>query len=249
MEILTLSILFIISIFTGIYGTLIGGGALLLIPLLMFFGLPPQTAIGTSKFRSIGATSVGTYNFAKHKLIDYKVGLMMAISLVIGTAIGSSIVINLNPDLVKKLIAVFTLLVLTFLLFNKNIGMKEKKKKITRKSWILASIIMFFVGIYAGFFGGGYGTLMSYILLFIFGQTFLKSAGTRKIPGIASDIVAFAIFAINGFFHLTYGIILLVGSSIGAFIGSHYALKIGNEWLRKGFILIVFVMAIKLLIG
>ena len=248
MEILTLSILFIISIFTGIYGTLIGGGALLLVPLLMFFGLPPHTAIGTSKFRSIGSTSVGTYNFAKHKLIDYKVGLMMAVSLVTGTAIGSSIVINLSGELVKKLIAVFILLILIFILFKKNIGMEEKKVKLTLKSWILASIIMFFVGIYAGFFGGGYGTLMSYILLFIFGQTFLKSAGTRKIPGIASDIVAFAIFAINGFFHLTYGIILLVGSSIGAFIGSRYALKIGNEWLRRGFILIIFILAIKLLI-
>lgn len=249
MEILSLFILFIISIFTGIYGTLIGGGALLMIPLLIFFGLSPQAAIGTSKFRSIGSTAVGTYNFAKHRLIDYKVGLMMAISLVIGTAIGSSIVINLNENLVKKLIAIFTLGVLIVILVRKNIGMKEKKIKITLKSWILASILIFFIGIYAGFFGGGYGTIMSYILLFIFGQTFLKSAGTRKIPGIVSDIVAFAIFFINGFFHLIYGIIILIGSSIGAFIGSHYALKIGNEWIRRGFILVVFIMAIKLLIG
>jgi len=249
MEILILSTLFIISIFTGMYGTLIGGGALVMIPLLMFFGLSPQTAIGTSKFRSIVATSVGTYNFAKHKLIDYKVGLMMVASLVCGTAIGSSIVISLDEQIVKKSIAVFTLIVLVVILFRKDIGMKEKKVKITTKSWIIASILLFFIGIYAGFFGGGYGAIMSYILLFIFGKTFLQSAGTRKIPGIASDIVAFAIFAINGFFHVTYGLTILVGSSIGAFIGSHYALKIGNGWIKRGFIVVVFIMAVKLLVG
>lgn len=249
MEILSLSILFIISIFTGIYGTLIGGGALLMIPLLMFFGLSPQAAIGTSKFRSIGSTSVGTYNFAKHKLIDYKVGLMMAISLVIGTAIGSSIVIKLSEQLVKRFIAIFIVIILVLMLFRKDMGLTERKVKITTKSWIIASILIFFIGIYAGFFGGGYGAIMSYILLFIFGKTFLQSAGTRKIPGIASDIVAFIIFFVNGFFNFTFGIVILVGSSIGAFIGSHYALRIGNEWIKRGFIIIIFIMAIKLLIG
>lgn len=219
-----------------------------MVPLLMFFGLSPQTAIGTSKFRSIVATSVGTYNFAKHKLIDYKVGLMMVASLVSGTAIGSSVVISLNEELVKKSIAVFTLIILVFIIFRKDVGMVEKKVEITAKSWIIASIIIFFIGIYAGFFGGGYGAIMSYVLLFIFGKTFLQSAGTRKIPGIASDIVAFAIFAINGFFHFTYGLTILVGSSIGAFIGSLYAPKIGNRMIKYGFIIIVFIMAIRLLL-
>ncbi len=248
MNLLILATLFIISIFTGMYGTLIGGGALIMVPLLMFFGLSPQTAIGTSKFRSIVATSVGTYNFAKHKLIDYKVGLMMVASLVSGTAIGSSVVISLNEELVKKSIAVFTLIILVFIIFRKDVGMVEKKVEITAKSWIIASIIIFFIGIYAGFFGGGYGAIMSYVLLFIFGKTFLQSAGTRKIPGIASDIVAFAIFAINGFFHFTYGLTILVGSSIGAFIGSLYAPKIGNRMIKYGFIIIVFIMAIRLLL-
>jgi len=248
MEILSLLLIFLVSIFTGIYGTLVGGGALVIIPLLMFFGLSPQAAIGTSKFGSIGSTIAGTYNFAKHRLIDYRVGLITTISLIIGTAIGSVIVIRLNELLVKKMIGIFIIIILTIILFKKDIGTKERKIKTNMWSWILASILMFLIGIYAGLFGGGYGTLMSYVFLFVFGQTFLKSAGTRKIPGIISNLVAFSIFFINGLVNFAYGITLFIGTFIGAFLGSHYAPKIGNKSIKYGFILIVFIMAIKLLI-
>ena len=90
---------------------------------------------------------------------------------------------------------------------------------------------------------------MSYVLLFIFGQTFLKSAGTRKIPGIFVNITSLIIYAVYGIINYLVGFIMAIGGFIGAYIASKYSDKIGNVWLKRGFIIIVSIIAIKLLIG
>ena len=57
------------------------------------------------------------------------------------------------------------------------------------------------------------------------------------------------IFFFNGFINLAYVLILFVGLFCGSFLGSKFAPRIGNEWIKRGFIVIVFIMAIKLLLG
>lgn len=249
MEIINLTIIFLASIFAGLYGALIGGGGLLTTPLLILLGLSPHTAIGTTKFGNIGGNSVSTYNFSKHKLINYKLALITTISIIIGTIIGSTLIIRLNEETVKRIISVFIITMLIIMILKNNIGIKNVKKTINKKTWITGSISMLIIGIYAGLFGGGFGTLMSYALIFIFGQSFLESAGTRKIPGLASNIIGFVIFWMNGLVNFKYGIIMLIGISLGAYISSHYAPKIGDVWIRRGFIFIAFILAIKLLMG
>jgi len=39
----------------AVVGSMVGGGSLLLIPLLVFLGLPPQVAIATDRFAGVGA--------------------------------------------------------------------------------------------------------------------------------------------------------------------------------------------------
>ncbi|MFH1641276.1 MAG: sulfite exporter TauE/SafE family protein [Nanoarchaeota archaeon] len=241
-------IVLIAGIVAGFYGTLVGGGGLLTVPVLVLVGLPTQTALGTSKLGGFGTNIGGLSNFAKHKLIDFKLALILTLFLGLGTIIGTTIVVKLSEVLVKKIIAVLIICILLVLIIKKPIGTKKIKKKITVSSWVVSAILMFLVGIYAGFFGGGYGTLMSYILLFFFGQTFLQSAGTRKIPGIVSNMISFLIFFVNGMVNLFYGVVLFIGLFTGSFVGSYYGPRIGNEWLRKGFIVIVLILAVKMFV-
>ena len=40
-----------------------------------------------------------------------------------------------------------------------------------------------------------------------------------------------------------FGIVMAFGRLFGGYISSHYAKKIGNVWIRRGFIAIVLIMA------
>jgi uncharacterized membrane protein YfcA len=45
------------------------------------------------------------------------------------------------------------------------------------------------------------------------------------------------------------GGVFLVGAFIGAFVGTHYSIKIGDTWLKYILLLSVFLMSMKLIFG
>ena len=107
---------------------------------------------------------------------------------------------------------------------------------------------MFFLAGIQGGMIGGQGTLSNYILIFVFGKTFLEAAGTRKIASLAAIIVALTIFLYHHLVNFEFGIVLLLGRSLGAFMGAAYGIKKGDEWVRKIFIIVVIIMATKLML-
>ena len=110
MEILSLFIMFIIAIFASAFGTLIGGSSIVTIPALILFGLPPHTAIGTDRFGIIGVGISGWYKFHKKGLINYKIGLIVAVPVLFGTALGANLVLQISESVLKHVIVVTNIL-------------------------------------------------------------------------------------------------------------------------------------------
>ncbi|MBW1973211.1 MAG: hypothetical protein DRG20_05015 [Deltaproteobacteria bacterium] len=247
MDTLNLIIIFFIGLISSIYGTLVGGGSLITIPTLIFVGLPLHIAIGTNRLGAIGANISGLYKFHKKRLIDYKIGLMMGVPVLFGSILGANLVLEINEEILKKVIGVVTFIILLIITFKPKMGLEERKRIYKRYEYIIGISLSFFLGIYGGFYGAGTGTFFSYLLILLFGETFLKSAGTRKIATLLLSIVATLIFAFHGVILYYVAIVLFTGRFIGSYIGAHYSDKIGNLWLKRLFFLTVLIMAIKLI--
>jgi uncharacterized membrane protein YfcA len=132
---------------------------------------------------------------------------------------------------------------------NPTAGWYEFKKgirAITKQDYIIGASLSFVISIYSGFYGAGAGTLLTYVLVLFFGQTFLEGAATRKIAQFISTAMAIVIFAIGGVIHYPLGIALFIGNLIGSYIGAHYSERIGNIWIKRLFFAVVSIMAIKL---
>ena len=50
--------------------------------------------------------------------------------------------------------------------------------------------------------GGGGGTVMTYVLIIVYGQTILESAGNRRLPLLTGNIVTTALFMWAGMKHV-----------------------------------------------
>jgi uncharacterized membrane protein YfcA len=248
MDIVNIIIVFLVGIGACVYGTIIGGSSLITIPLLILIGLPPHTAIGTDRVGVMGLTLAGWYKFHQKRLIDYRIGISMAIPALIGSFLGAKIVLQINEGVLKLIIAGLTVLMLLFMILRPDIGIKKTKASVKTSDYLLGALMTFFVGIYAGFYGAMVGTFLFYIMLIWFNQTFLESAGTTKIAGFLGSLMPAAVFATNGAIDYPLGIALFAGSLIGSFIGAHYSDKLGNVWIRRLFILIILIMIVKLLI-
>lgn len=248
MDLIHLLIILAVGIIAGSFGTLVGGGGLITIPTLILLGLPPHTAIGTNRLGATGMAIAGWYEFSKKGMINYEIGLTIGIPALLGPILGANLVLKISETILKHVIAIITILILVFIISKPKMGIQKAKHNIKKHEYLIGAVLSLFIFIYSGFYGAGTGALLTYVLILLFGQTFLESAATRKIAQLISTVMAAIIFAISGVISYPLGAALFTGSLIGSYIGAHFSDRIGNIWIKRLFFVIVLIMAIKLMI-
>ena len=225
-----------------------GGTSLITIPVLIFLGLPPHTAIGTDRLGIAGLTTVGWYKFHQKGLIHYPISLWMGVAALIGSFLGANLALEISVDLLRKIIAIATVLILIIVIAQPRLGLEKRKRVIKGRAYGTGIFISFIIGIYGGFYGAMAGTFLLYVLLFIFEQTFLEGTATLKLTSLMMTTMAAVVFASKGAIDYPMAAAMFLGCAIGSYIGAHYSYRIGNVWIKRLFVLIVLVMVVKLLI-
>lgn len=91
----------------GISIGIVGVGGVFLIPLLVAFGIPLETAIGTSLVTFFAAAIVGTAVYAKHGAIDWRAALLTGAGSLVSGAFGAKLSVALPPNVVTAVFAFF----------------------------------------------------------------------------------------------------------------------------------------------
>jgi uncharacterized protein len=110
-----------VGVFSGIFGV---GGAILMIPAMVYFlGVDQHTAQGTSLAVMLPPIGLfAAYNYYKAGQVNIWYALIIAVSFMIGGYFGSKIALNLPEQLMKKIFAVFLILVALKFIFAKQTG-------------------------------------------------------------------------------------------------------------------------------
>ncbi len=245
MDPIGLAIVLIVGIAASFIGSVAGGGGgLLSIPVLILMGLPPNIAIATNRFGSLGLAGSSIYKFAKSKKIIYSYAPVFIILAIIGSIIGANLLLQIDVQLLSKIVGIFILLPLP-LLFIKNKGLKrEKPSKLSRNFGYAA---YFLVAVYDAFFGAGTGLMAIYILVFTVGLPLIESMALDRISSVFSAVLATIIFAYFGIINYQVGIVLLIGMALGGYIGTRTAIKKGNKFVKLAFVIVIIASAIKLI--
>ena len=245
-EVVTLTSVFLIGLFASIFGTLVGGGTLLSIPFLMMVGLPPQVAIATERFGGLGQTTASFLKFYKSNKIVWKYVHLLTIFSLAGSLIGANILVNTDPKILHNIVGITLLVLLPLIFLKRDLGIQ--RDEVGRNKRIVGLSIYFLVQTFAAFFGGGTGTLIAYALMFFFGLTIIEATATKIIPWFFLSTSSLIIFALKGIVDYKIGVVLLIGMSIGGYIGAHIALEKGDAWVKRLFFFFVLISVVKLLL-
>jgi hypothetical protein len=115
-------ILIIIGIITGIMAGMLGiGGAIIMIPALVFFlGTSQQMAQGTSLAVMLPPIGIlAAYNYYKAGHVNITFALILAVCFLVGSYFGSKWALNIPQTALKKIFGVLLLLVAFKMLFSK----------------------------------------------------------------------------------------------------------------------------------
>ncbi len=235
--------LFAIGLFTGFIGTNTGGSAFLTVPIMIWLGISPQSAIASARVASVGTMIAGVREFHRQRKIDYKLATPAAIFGLIGAIGGASILLKMNTQALHKVIGALTLLMVILSLIKKP---KPNHESISKLRALFGYIFFIVIGMVGGFFGGQ-AKLATYAYILIFNKTVSESVGTRKISGLVISVGSLVVYGFGGIINWWFGGSLVAGTLIGSSIGAKYALKKGDEWMEKLLNIVVVLLALRLL--
>jgi len=240
--IITALIIFTISLVFSMFGK--GGGELYLPVIITLLGIPFYTAAGVSLFLILlqSLSMIFVYS-RKHRLIDWRVALLLAIIVGASSFSGGFVSASIPAIYLKITFAVF-LLISAFLLFlNKGTKLKLGKFGVWHRVFsggeydvhILylifpIAVAAFFAGI-VGISGGG---LIVPIAVLLGGMPIRIAMGTNTFLVLASSSMGFlghlAKGGVDWYLCVVLGIAIITGSQIG----SHLHAKINEKNLRVG---------------
>ncbi|KAA3610974.1 MAG: sulfite exporter TauE/SafE family protein [Calditrichaeota bacterium] len=244
-ELLKLVSLFAIGILVGFINILAGGGSLLSLPLLIYFGLPTAVANGTNRIAILMQNIVGTLRFHQFEVLPWRLGIFAAATGIIGAIIGANFAVDLSDAMFKRVLAGVMVIVLIIIVLDPSKRMAAHSSKLTGMANVWFAIAFFGVGFYVGFIQAGVGFIVITVGL-VAGFDLIKTNALKILLILIFTLIALSIFIWHGHVNYTYGLTMGVGNGIGAWWGSKAAVKKGHSWIRGFVIIIGALFAIKL---
>ncbi|MHC1704017.1 MAG: sulfite exporter TauE/SafE family protein [Tenuifilaceae bacterium] len=247
MEWLLYLLVVFVGVITGFINTLAGSGSLLTLPLLIFMGLPANVANGTNRIAILLQSIVGVGSFKQKKVFEWKDGIWLTIPATVGALIGAIVAVDLNELILNRIIGGLLILMFFIILYKPEKWINQQADSVTPKPTFLRIIVFFAIGFYGGFIQAGVGFFLLAGLVLGAGYDLLKANAVKVLIVLVYTIVALIVFVVNKQVDYFLGIILGIGSMLGAWIATHVAVKRGAGFIRWILLITVFAFAIKLL--
>lgn len=245
MDILYIIISLVAGVAAGFMAAITSGSGILLIPLLIFLGLPANSAIATNALPTIGLIASSLPRYYKANKVQVATGLKLIPLAIVGGIIGSKALVRTDADALTVVVGILLLLMIPLILLNPKKGIKVSKE--SRNKVILGYAVYFLTMVYGGFLGAGAGMFAMYALVYFLGMTYLQAKSTISLPGIFMVTAVFIVFLTHGLVNFKYGIPMTIGAYIGGAWGARTAIEKGDAWVRMVFVAVVATAGIKLL--
>ena len=253
--------LLLISIIVGFLGALTGlGGASVLIPFLIFLGIPVKIAIASGMVAIIATSSGSAASFVKDKIANVKIAMYLELFTSTGAIIGATITTIIMPVFLYFFFAAFLLTSFINLKNYKSYNSPKKQDRISKlfdlegsyfdeatkqtvkykvKNSFLGGLGMFVAGIAAGMLGIGAGafkvTVQENVLKI---PSKVSSATSSFIIGMTA-LSGVSVYFFSGFLNLTLMAPMAIGTTIGALAGGRFLNKLSGKVLRILFLMVV----------
>lgn len=236
----------IIAVVTGFIDAIAGGGGLIMMPALLFAGVPPLHALGTNKLQSMFGTGTALRNYWRSGLVEWQPNRLSVLLVFVG-AVGGAIVVQLiQTRLLNLIIPILLVGAAIYILLSPRMTDDDAQHRVSSAGYApLGGAI----GFYDGFFGPGTGTFFTTSLVALRGYGLTRATALTKLFNFTSNVASVLLFALGGHLMWLLGLCMAGGAMLGGYLGSHTALKFGAKLIRPLLVVISLGMTARLLWG
>jgi uncharacterized membrane protein YfcA len=246
---LTLALLVLAAFAAGWVDAVVGGGGLVQLPALLI-GLPadtpPAAVLGTNKVSSVFGTATSSVTYARKIRPDWRTLLPLVLMAAAGSAGGAQLAKYLPKEYFTPIVLVALVGVGLYTWRRPQLGLTSERKHDGSAHYGRTGLIGLGVGAYDGFLGPGTGSFFVILLVGVLGYGFLEASAKAKIANLATNASAITVFALHGSVLWALGLAMGAANLLGGLLGARTALKHGNTFVRKVFLLVLAALILKL---
>ena len=164
----------------------------------------------------------------------------------VGAVIGVLIVQSLDTKLLNLIIPVLLVASAIYILLSPRMTDEDAHHRVSSNGY---APIGGAIGLYDGFFGPGAGTFYTTSLVALRGYGLTKASAVTKLFNWTSNVASVLVFALGGHVLWLLGLCMAAGAMLGAWLGSHTALRFGARLIRPLLVVISLGLTGRLLWG
>lgn len=245
LELVALAVLFFL---TSVVGVVTGSNSLITVPAMFQFGIDPRVAVATNMFGLTFMAVGGTLPFLGKGTIDRKRLPALIVLTILGSVIGALLLVVIPNRALPLIISAAMIIVALFSILKRDAGVIPSAGNVSRAVGLVAYALTFALGVYGGFFSGGYVTILTVLFVSLFRMTFVEAVSTTKLINVFSSFAATLVFVQRGLVDFKLGILLGLAMFAGAFVGARISLRLNNVWIRRIFLGAVVLLGLKILL-
>jgi uncharacterized membrane protein YfcA len=240
--------LVLIFFLTSAISVVTGSTSLITVPAMLQFHIEPRVALATNMFALTFMSVGGTLPFLRSPDVNRKRLPLLIILTLLGSVTGAFLLLRVPIRSVPMIVSVAVLAVAAFSVMYRKSGIQETMIPPSDGAELAGYALTLLLGIYGGFFSGGYVTVLTAVYVTVFRFTFVEAIATTKVMNVFSSAVASGVFMWHGLVNYRLGIILGATMFVGALLGARLAIRVGNLWLRRIFLTAVWALGLKALL-
>ena len=211
--------------------------------LITFLDMEPYHAVGIALASDVLASAVSAYTYGKNKNLDVANGIVMMISVLLFTLVGSYTASLLPSAAMGGFSMVMTLLLGVKFIVKPVMTTKESMAAVSQRKRFVQSVLRgMLIGFICGFVGAGGGLMMLLILTSVLGYELKTAVGTSVfIMAFTAFTGAVSHFAIGGMPDLVCLVLCVCFTLLWARVAARFANKAKPEVLNRatGVVLVI----------
>ena len=233
-----------VAVLTGFIDSIAGGGGLIMMPALLFAGVPPINALATNKLQSMFGTATAFANYARKGLVDWRSNWLSILLIFVAAGAGVVVVQSVDTKALALVIPLLLMAVAIYVLFSPRMSDEDTHQRVSARTY---SPIGAAIGFYDGVFGPGTGSFFTTTLVALRGLGLTRAPALTKLFNLTSNIAAVLLFAIGGQMFWLLGLCMAAGAMLGGWIGSHTAMRFGASVIRPLLVILSLGLTARLL--
>ena len=217
------------AVLSGFIDAIAGGGGLIMVPALLFAGVPPLNTLGTNKLQSMFGTAMAFRNYASKGLVDWRQHKGTIAAVFVGATGGVLLVQAIDSNALKLIIPVLLLVMAGYTILSPRMSDEDAHERLSARAY---TPVAGTIGFYDGFFGPGTGSFFATTLVALRGAGLTRATAQTKLFNLTSNLASVLFFAIGGKIWWGLGLCMAVGSMAGGWLGSHTAMRFGAKLIR-----------------